>query len=113
MNLRGERDRNWIIWTFNLDRRKSRKEGRKIAKKLAVSNVKLSELVEACKALNIPCRAEEKKYPKCWWEEGGRVVVPKSGSKPELMRKIAAKIAELREKKEQEKKSRKDKKKKK
>ena len=98
MSLRGERNSEWVIWTFYLDRRKSRSEGRKVARRLAIPNVKLSEVIQACKALGIPCRAEEKKYPKCWWEEGGRVFVPKTGSKPELLRKIALKIAELREK---------------
>ncbi len=96
MGLRGEKNREWIVWTFYLDKRKSRSKGRKIARRLSVPNVKLTELVQACKALGIPCRVEEKKYPKCWWEEGGRVLVPKIESKPELLRRIAAKIAELR-----------------
>jgi len=96
-----------VIWTANLDRRKSRKEGRKIPKRFSVPGVKLSELEAACKALNITCRAENKKYPKSWWEEGGRVFVEKDGSKTELMIRIAKKIAELREAEEQKRKAKK------
>jgi len=97
MSLREEGSKEWIIWTFYLDKRKSRSNGRKIARRFSVPNIKLTELVQACRALGIPCRAEERKYPKCWWEGGGRVIIPKIESKPELLRKIAAKILELRE----------------
>ena len=85
-----------VIWTVNLDARKTRSEGRKIPLKYAVPNVRLQELVEACKALGLSFEVEEKRYPKFWWEEGGRVVVEKRGSKIALMVEIAKKIAELR-----------------
>jgi len=86
-----------VIWTVNLDARKRRSEGRKIPLRFAIPNVKLEELVQACKELGIPCRPEEKKYPKCWWEDCGRVVVPKNDSKIKLMIELAKKIKEIRE----------------
>jgi len=88
-----------IIWTVNLDKKKSRSEGRKIPKRFSVSNVKLYELVEACKELGIECVAENKKYPRCWWEETGRIILPKVDKKTKIMIKLAEKISELREKK--------------
>ena len=88
-----------VIWTVNLDSKKSRSEGRRIPRRLAVPNVKLKELVEACKELGIPFRVEEKKYPRCWWEEGGRVVVEKKNTKTRMMIEIASRIAEIRERK--------------
>ena len=109
-----------VIWTANLDKRKSRKEGRKIPKRFSVPGVRLSELEVACKALGIDCTTEQKKYPRSWWEEGGRVLVGKTSSKTQLMIKLAQKISELREieeqkraKKEKGKKKAKEKKKKK
>ena len=92
-----------VIWTVNLDSKKSRSEGRRMPKRFAVPNVKLSELAEACKELGIPFRVEEKRYPRCWWEDGGRVVVEKRGTKTKMMVEIAAKIAEMREKKREQK----------
>lgn len=89
-----------MVWTVNIDRKKSRSDGRRIPRRFAVPNVRLSELVEACKELGLECQVEEKKYPKCWWEEGGRVRIPKNGSKTRLMIEIARKIAEIREKKD-------------
>ncbi len=92
-----------VIWTVNVDKKKTRAEGRKIPKRFAVPNVKLNELVEACKELGISCRAEEKKYPRCWWEEGGRIVVEKRGTKTGMMVEIAQKIREIRERKKKKK----------
>ncbi len=94
-----------VIWTVNLDRKKSRSEGRKIPRRFAVPNVRFAELVEACRELGLRFRAEEdKKYPRCWWEEGGRVFVEKSKSKTAIMVEIAAKIAEIRERRRKKKK---------
>ncbi len=94
-----------VIWTVNLDRKKSRAEGRKIPRRFAVPNVKFSELVEACKELGLSFRAEEdKKYPRCWWEEPGRVFVEKTKPKTKIMIEIAEKIAEIRERKKKKKK---------
>ena len=90
---------NYVIWTVNLDKRKSRSEGRRIPKRFSIPNVKLQELVEACRKMGIECIEEDKKYPKCWWEESGRIVVPKVESKTKLMIKLAQKISELREEK--------------
>ncbi len=88
-----------VIWTANLDAKKKRSEGRKVSLKFAVPNVKIEEIVQACRELGIPFRVEEKRYPKSWWEEGGRVIVPKSESKIRIMEKIAMKIREIRKKK--------------
>ncbi len=85
-----------VIWTVNIDSKKKRSEGRRIPLRFAVPNVKLSELVEACRELGISFRVEEKKYPRCWWEECGRVVIPKDRPKTKLMIEIAKKIREIR-----------------
>jgi len=88
-----------VIWTVNLDKKKSRAEGRRIPKRFAIPNVKLGELADACKELGILRRVEEMKYPKCWWEDGGRVVVEKRDTKTKMMVEVAAKISEIRERK--------------
>ncbi|AKG92623.1 Signal recognition particle 19 kDa protein [Geoglobus ahangari] len=87
---------SYVIWTVNIDRKKSRSEGRRIPRRLAVPNVKLDELAKACEALGLSYEIEQKKYPRCWWEEGGRVRVEKKMKKSELMVKLAEKIREMR-----------------
>ncbi|WP_202320754.1 signal recognition particle subunit SRP19/SEC65 family protein [Archaeoglobus neptunius] len=98
-----------VIWTVNLDSKKSRAEGRRIPKRFAIPNVKLNELVEACSELGIRFRVEEKKYPKWWWEEGGRVVVEKTDTKTSIMIELAKKIAEIRSRKREQKQKKKKK----
>ncbi|AGK60862.1 signal recognition particle, subunit SRP19 (srp19) [Archaeoglobus sulfaticallidus PM70-1] len=105
-------EKECVIWPVNLDKRKSRKEGRKIPRRLSVPNVKLNELVSACKELEIKYRVEEeKKYPRCWWESGGRIFVEKRAKKTHIMIEIAKKILELREKSEADRKKKKKRKK--
>ncbi len=97
------RSTGWVIWTANIDRKLSRREGRKVPKKLASPGVRLQELIEACSSLNLRFVAEEKKYPRCWWREGGRVIVEKTMPKPVMLRKIAERVKELRREKEEKK----------
>jgi len=89
-----------VLWLVYFDARKSRKEGRRVPKKLAVPSPKLSELAKAVEELGFKCVAEaDKKYPRCWWTTPGRVLVPKEGSlkKQELITKVAAIMKRNRE----------------
>ncbi len=96
MNSEGEKG-SYVIWTVNLDRRKSRSEGRKIPKRFSVPNVRIDELAKACDALGLKYEMEKKKYPRCWWDEGGRIRVEKKTNKTKLMIRLAEKIREMRE----------------
>lgn len=86
-----------VIWVANLDAKKTKAEGRKIAKRFAVPNIRLQELAQACKELGLNFQVENKKYPRSWWEEGGRVVIEGDTKKNKLMLEIANKILEMRE----------------
>ncbi|MFP3908879.1 MAG: signal recognition particle subunit SRP19/SEC65 family protein [Archaeoglobaceae archaeon] len=100
-----KKENEMVIWTANIDRKKTRGEGRKIPRKMAVPNVKLNEMVEACKKMGIRCTPETNRYPRSWWEEGGRVRVPKDGIKSQLMDKISREISQIRNVQEEEAKS--------
>ncbi len=96
MTNSGRGEDSYVIWTVNLDRKKSRSEGRRIPKRFSVPNVRIEELAEACEALGLSYEVEHKRYPRCWWEEGGRLRVEKRMRKTELMVKLAEKIREMR-----------------
>ncbi|MDW8118481.1 MAG: signal recognition particle subunit SRP19/SEC65 family protein [Archaeoglobaceae archaeon] len=87
-----------VIWLANLEAKKTRAEGRKIPKRFAVPNLRFQELTQACKELGLNFKAENKKYPRSWWEESGRVVVEGNANKTKIMIEIANKILEIREK---------------
>ncbi len=98
-----------VIWTVNLDKKKSRSRGRKIPRRFAVPNVKLQEIVDACRDLGIEVQVErDKKHPRCWWEESGRVVIKKEfikeHTKTKLMIEISKRILESRKTKTKHKK---------
>ncbi len=104
-----KKESEMVIWTANIDKKKTRGEGRKTPRKRSVPNVKLNEMVEACKKLGIKCTPENNKYPRSWWEEGGRIRVPKNGTKSQLMDKISQEIIKSRSVQEGEAKSKKSK----
>lgn len=104
-----KRENEMVIWTANIDKKKTRGEGRKTPRKKSVPNVKLNEMVDACEKLGINCTPEDNKYPRSWWEEGGRIRVPKNETKSGLMVRISRQIADTRSVQEEEAKSKKSK----
>lgn len=86
-----------IIWPVYIDSEKSKKEGRKISKKNAVSAPKLREISNAAKKLNLNPEVENNKsYSRSWWETSGRVSVDKNIPKRELLLKISNMIKGMR-----------------
>lgn len=89
-----------IIWLAYFDASKTRKEGRKVPKKLAVEAPKLEEVIKAAEALNLnPKLKAEAKYPRAWWSKSGYIIVDKKETKNRTLAMLAEKILELRKKK--------------
>jgi signal recognition particle subunit SRP19 len=86
-----------VVWPANLDSTKSRKEGRKLAKGLAVQTPRLDEISEASKRLSLDIEhVPAKARPADWWEKGGYLTVPKKGTRTELLRSLADGVKEIR-----------------
>jgi signal recognition particle subunit SRP19 len=86
-----------IIWPVYIDSQKSKKEGRRIPKKDAVSSPKLREISNAAKKLQLNPEVENNKsYSRSWWESSGRVSVDKKMTKRETLIKISNMIKGLR-----------------
>ncbi|MEM3616189.1 MAG: signal recognition particle subunit SRP19/SEC65 family protein, partial [Candidatus Methanomethylicia archaeon] len=67
-----------VIWPAYLNANLTRKMGRRIPKEIAVQNPTIEELEEAVKELKINYIVEkDKKYPKTWFKEEGRILVEK------------------------------------
>ncbi|MGC9516371.1 MAG: signal recognition particle protein Srp19 [Methanomicrobiales archaeon] len=89
-----------VIWPVYLDVEKSKKQGRKVAKKYAVPSPKLNEISNAAKKLKLnPVVEKSKSYPSLWWESSGRVLVDKELSKREILKKLGNFIKSSRSKK--------------
>ena len=88
-----------ILWPVYFDSSKTRKEGRKVPKSIAVSNPNLAELQKAAEQLGLKPEAEvHVAHSAVSWRKTGRIWVQKSGSKMQTLMKIAEKIEATRQK---------------
>ena len=86
-----------VIWPVYIDKTKTRNEGRRISKSLAIQNPSLIEIEKAAKKLGLNPKVEkDKAYPKEWWEVSGRVLIDKVKPKSLLLKDIAEEIRRMR-----------------
>ncbi len=84
-----------IIYPAYFNVHYSRREGRRVPKSLAFE-AKLDTIVKAAKALGYEFEVEEdKRYPRFWWKEKGRIIIETDEPKNEVIRKIARKVKNL------------------
>ena len=88
-----------IIWPVYFDQSRTRKNGRRVAKNLAVSKPKIDEVIIAVKKLGLRHKVtHELGYPKTPWLKKGMILVEKVGSKEQVIRKIAGQLMKIRSK---------------
>lgn len=86
-----------IIWSAYFDQAKTREQGRRVPKSLAVQSPKIQEIAEAAEKLGLEHEvAVEAGYPKTPWAKTGMIMVEKKGSKEQTMKKIAKQLLKIR-----------------
>ncbi|MFB6201850.1 MAG: signal recognition particle subunit SRP19 [Halorhabdus sp.] len=88
-----------VIWPAALDAERTRSEGRRVSKDLAVAEPTVDEIAEAVKQVGYDAVIErEKTYPR-EYETRGRVLVKDAddATKSDLLGAVAAYVAALRE----------------
>jgi signal recognition particle subunit SRP19 len=86
-----------IIWPAYFDSTKTRGEGRRIPKSLAVPSPKITEISDAAEKLGLECEAVlDVGYPKTPWLKTGMLLVKKSESKEKIIKKIAKNLQKIR-----------------
>jgi len=89
-----------IVWPTYFDSSKTRGEGRKIPKRLALESPRLEEVIEAANALKLnPKPNWEAKYPRSWWQKSGYVILDKPLPKSKILNLLAEKMVEIRKQK--------------
>lgn len=92
----------YILWSVYFDSKKTRREGRRVPKRLSIENPTAEEIVKALKVMGLEGVIEkDKAYPRCWWEGGGRVLVRKdacSFNKRKLILEVAKILRKMRKK---------------
>jgi signal recognition particle subunit SRP19 len=89
-----------IIWPANIDSTKTRKEGRKLPKTIAVDSPKLSEIQKVSQDLGLNFEmVDDAARPNNWWEKTGYLIIERGNkSKSSLLKEISLKIKSKRPK---------------
>jgi signal recognition particle subunit SRP19 len=86
-----------IIWPAYFDLTKTRKEGRRVQKSLAVQSPKILEVQEAAQKLGLDFEVvPDKGYSKTPWVKTGVLLVKKEGSKEQIIGRIAKQVLKAR-----------------
>ncbi|MCE4628442.1 MAG: signal recognition particle protein Srp19 [Desulfurococcales archaeon] len=84
-----------VLYPAYFDARLSRSKGRRVPTSVAVKGVRAEDIARAAEELGFEAYVEPGAYPRAWWLDDKRVVVEKAGkSKTEIIRLIAARLAD-------------------
>jgi signal recognition particle subunit SRP19 len=86
-----------IIWPAYFDSTKTRNDGRRVPKNLAVSSPRIVEVKEAAEKLGLPHElVVDAGYCKTPWLKTGMILVEKKGSKGQIVPLIAKQLLKMR-----------------
>lgn len=88
-----------MIWPAYLDSSKTRREGRKVPKTVAVPSPTLAEIQRAAQNLGLAPEIDaDRAHPRTPWRKSGRVWIGRSGSRNRNLEDIASAIVSMRQK---------------
>ncbi len=86
-----------IVWPIYFDSSKTRKDGRRVTRTLAVQSPTISEIREAAEKIHLSCElVSEASHPKTPWLKSGSLLVKKNQAKDKIIREIAKQLQETR-----------------
>jgi len=87
-----------IIWPAYFDSTKTRKDGRRIPKNLAVPSPKILEIKDSVEKIGLEYElVQDAGYPKTPLLKTGVILVKKNAAKDQIIRKIAKQLSKNRE----------------
>jgi signal recognition particle subunit SRP19 len=92
-----------IIWPVYFDVARTREEGRRVPKSLAVQVPKILEIKEAVDKLGLKNEVNvDARYPKMPWVKSGMLLVEKREAKEEIIKKIAKRLMKIKSQQSQQ-----------
>ncbi|MEM2098717.1 MAG: signal recognition particle subunit SRP19/SEC65 family protein [Candidatus Bathyarchaeia archaeon] len=86
-----------VIWPAYFDAARTRKEGRRVPKNLAVFSPKIMEIAAAATKVGLKTEVKaEVAYPKTPWSKTGMLLTEKKWSKEVMIKKIASQLLKTR-----------------
>ena len=90
-----------VYWPQYFDNKRSRSDGRRLSKNLAIGKVSADIIAKAARQLGYKAELESNyKYPRSWFDEPGRVLIDTKGKKKsKVLIEVAKEIKKLKTKK--------------
>jgi signal recognition particle subunit SRP19 len=86
-----------IIWPVYFDCNKTRKDGRRVPKSIAVQSPKILEIKEAADKMGLQNDVNlETHFPKAPWVKSGMLLVEKQEAKEKIIQKLAKQLLKIR-----------------
>jgi len=86
-----------IMWPAYFDSTRTRKEGRRVARNMAVPYPKIAEMNDAADKLHLNCElTPDVAFPKTPSQKSGMVLIEKKQSKEETIKEIAKQLLKIR-----------------
>ena len=86
-----------IIWPIYFDTNRTRKEGRRVSKNLAVQSPRIDELKQAVDKLGLKNEINiEAHFPRTHWAKTGMLLVEKKEAKQAIIQKIAKQLVKIK-----------------
>lgn len=86
-----------IIWPVYFDAARTRKQGRRVPKALAVQSPKILELQQAAEKLGLQNEVNlEAHFPQMPWAKSGMLYVEKKEPKEEIIQKLAKQLVKIK-----------------
>ena len=91
-----------IIWPVYFDCNKTRKDGRRIPKNMAVQSPKILEIKEAADKLGLQNEVNlEAHFPRMPWAKSGMLLVEKNEAKEKVIQKLAKQLVKIKSQSQQ------------
>ena len=85
-----------VIWPAYFNSRKTRSEGRRVPKSLAIPNPRIKEVREAAEKISLASELVlDTSYPKTPWLRSGMLLIEKKEPKSQLITKIASQLVQM------------------
>ena len=86
-----------VVWPAYFDSTKTRRDGRRIPKSLAVPSPKILEIKDAAEKIGLECElVGDAGYPKTPWLKTGILLAKKNEAKEQIIRRIAKQLLKIR-----------------
>jgi signal recognition particle subunit SRP19 len=86
-----------IIWPIYFDTNRTRKEGRRVPKNIAVQSPRIDELKQAVDKLGLKNEINiEAHFPRTHWAKSGMLLVEKKEAKQAIIQKIAKQLVKIK-----------------